>query len=423
MKARWLILADDLTGAADAAIPFALHGLSTRVVWNETAADRHGETAVLSFNTASRALAGAQAASIHRDALHRMRQHDTHLFKKIDSTLRGHPAAEIYALITTLQSQHESTFCILAPAFPAAGRTTQNARVYVDSKPLEETELWQRDHTYENADLIAILESANLRGEKVSLEMVRGELPRLQSELRDIERSGSIAVCDAVMQEDLDRIAQAALQNDRNGFFVGSAGLTRALARECSSVKARHLRNDPILDATKRGALIVVGSVAKASRHAARELARNRGVVHFPIEHERLLIDHGQEQSAAFVQRIIAAVEQGSDALVEIMFDGVPDLSLTEQLTHAAGQMLEPVSSHISGIAATGGETAAALLTHFGSRGIRLYDELEPGICLGVSIGKLTVPVITKAGAFGNEYSLIRCVERLRAIRETGTIV
>jgi uncharacterized protein YgbK (DUF1537 family) len=62
------------------------------------------------------------------------------------------------------------------------------------------------------------------------------------------------------------------------------------------------------------------------------------------------------------------------------------------------------------------------LLAHCGVRGIRLADELEPGTSLGLTLGALTLPVITKSGGFGDAGSLRRIVERLRFIRQTGTV-
>jgi uncharacterized protein YgbK (DUF1537 family) len=72
--------------------------------------------------------------------------------------------------------------------------------------------------------------------------------------------------------------------------------------------------------------------------------------------------------------------------------------------------------------AATGGETASALLSRFGVNGIRLVEEIEPGVALGLTLGSLSIPVVTKAGAFGDEDSLSRIAGRLRAIREQGKI-
>ena len=63
----------------------------------------------------------------------------------------------------------------------------------------------------------------------------------------------------------------------------------------------------------------------------------------------------------------------------------------------------QAVAPAIGAFAATGGETAAALLSRFGVNGIRLADEIEPGVSLGLTLGQLSVPIATKAGAFGDE--------------------
>jgi uncharacterized protein YgbK (DUF1537 family) len=84
--------------------------------------------------------------------------------------------------------------------------------------------------------------------------------------------------------------------------------------------------------------------------------------------------------------------------------------------------VLKPAASHMSGLAATGGETAAALLAQFGVNGIRLVDEIEPGVSLGLTLGDVSIPVVTKAGAFGDQGSLTRIAERLHLIRQEGIL-
>ena len=57
------------------------------------------------------------------------------IYKKIDSTLRGNIGVELDAIIDELDLEA----AIIAPSFPAAGRTTLNGRVFVNGVPLEET--------------------------------------------------------------------------------------------------------------------------------------------------------------------------------------------------------------------------------------------------------------------------------------------
>ena len=80
--------------------------------------------------------------------------------------------------------------------------------------------------------------------------------------------------------------------------------------------------------------------------------------------------------------------------------------------------VLRPAAPHVGALFATGGETALALLNALGVNGIRLLDEIEPGVPLGLTRGALSVPVVTKAGAFGDAGTLERCLSHLRRLRQ-----
>jgi uncharacterized protein YgbK (DUF1537 family) len=53
---------------------------------------------------------------------------------------------------------------------------------------------------------------------------------------------------------------------------------------------------------------------------------------------------------------------------------------------------------------------------------LQLLDEIEPGIALGLTLGDVSLPAVTKAGGFGNEECLKNIIARLRFIRQTGTM-
>ena len=61
----------------------------------------------------------------------------------------------------------------------------------------------------------------------------------------------------------------------------------------------------------------------------------------------------------------------------------------------------------------TGGETAVGVARRLGAVGIRLEGEVEPGIPVGSLIGPGAYRVVTKAGAFGEQDTLIRAVKTL----------
>lgn len=384
------------------------------VTWGEIGDAWDRRLPVLAYDAASRALAAEAAAGRHADVLARLSEPGRLLFKKIDSTLRGQPAAETAAALAHLRSGAGSAFGIFAPAFPATGRTTVGGRVLLKGRALEEAEVWQRDHTYPNADLVDLLATAGLRGVKIALATVRGgdlaaTLARLAGE------GDGIAVCDAETDHDLHLIAEASLAASSATFFIGSAGLAHALA----GLEAGEAAEPPRITPSTSGTLIVVGSLAGASRSAARELEATGTVKHFPVAPQTLL--DGGAGRGPLAAEVMKRLSGGGDALIEIMMDDEPDLSLGPRLSRGLAGALQPVAPAIGAFAATGGETAAILLSRFGVNGIRLADEIEPGVSLGLTLGKLSVPVATKAGAFGDKFSLVRIRDRLRAVRIKGS--
>jgi len=414
MGCDWLILADDLTGAADCAIAFGRRGRAAAVMWDEVADAADHQLPVLSYDAASRGLSAAAAAARHAEVLARLFEPGRVLFKKIDSTLRGQPAAEIAATLAHLKARVGPAFGVFAPAFPATGRTTIDGRILIKGRPLEDMEVWKRDHTYASADLAEVLAAAGIRAEKVPLATVRG--PELTATLARLAAEGDVvAACDAETDDDLHRIAQASLQASPATFFIGSAGLAHALAGLEADADVAPLR----IPVSACGTLIVVGSLAGASRSAARELAATGTVTHLQVAPETLLGDSAGR--AALAADVATRLRSGGDALVEIVMDDHPDMALGPRLAQALAEALAPVAPAIGAFAATGGETAAALLSRFGVNGIRLADEIEPGVSLGLTLGRLAVPIATKAGAFGDEFSLIRISERLAAVRTKGS--
>lgn len=93
-----LIIADDLSGAADCGIACASHGLSTVVVLGDTAGEI--DTDVLSVDGNTRHLDSAKAAAETARLVRKyIRDEGQLFFKKLDSTLRGNVAAELVAAL------------------------------------------------------------------------------------------------------------------------------------------------------------------------------------------------------------------------------------------------------------------------------------------------------------------------------------
>jgi uncharacterized protein YgbK (DUF1537 family) len=116
------IIADDLTGALDAAAPFAVRGIRTVVALSPAALPAALATGapVIGVSTDSRDLAPEAATKAVRLTISLLPA-GTGLFKKVDSRLKGNVAAELDAI------EHESS--LVAPAIPEFGRVTRNGQI------------------------------------------------------------------------------------------------------------------------------------------------------------------------------------------------------------------------------------------------------------------------------------------------------
>ncbi|PJE30022.1 hypothetical protein CVM50_11010 [Pseudooceanicola marinus] len=124
MRAKVLIIADDLTGALDSAVGFAAPGRRVMVARSpedvaETWATRPD---VLAVNTSSREISAKAAAARVTHALEALSPDDFDVvMKKVDSRLKGNPAAETAALARWAGRARQ----VACPAIPEMDRRVE----------------------------------------------------------------------------------------------------------------------------------------------------------------------------------------------------------------------------------------------------------------------------------------------------------
>jgi D-threonate/D-erythronate kinase len=395
MPPRIAIVADDLTGAADTGVAFLADGVPVLVRWP----DRAGrcdwlslDAEVLAVDTRGRATDAESARAMTREVVSAFRECGVGtLYKKIDSMLRGHVGAEVRA---TLDCWHPGSIAVVAPAFPAAGRTTVNGYQCVDGVPLAGRE-----------SVPATLEQAGIRTRHADLDCVRrGALDEM---FRTSRVDPSAISCDAEDDEDLATIARAGARLDSPVVWVGSGGLARAIALK--DRPAGPGRRPPPVKVSGP-LLIVVGSTAETACDQADHLVA-AGVRHVAVPVASLA--GGRSTAPAdFGPEIRNHFRAGEDVLVTIRSDGDKrgeDPALMTRL----GELLRTCATSAGGLVLTGGDTAIGVLQAWGTLAIRLVDEMAPGTVLASAIGALSIPVVTKAGAFGDRATLTRVRDRL----------
>ena len=384
------IIADDLTGAADCGIAFVLAGLPTFVAFGKRAPP--GGAQVLALDTDSRAASPEEASRrVHAAARDAWAQGARTLYKKIDSTLRGHVGEEVAAAVAAGKEAGRRPMVIAAPAFPALGRTTHGGRVLVDGVPLGRTEVWRKSGMIGPADIAGQLRACGLRVAGADLEAVRSET---------LPRGAEAVVCDADREEDLRHVAEAGARADASVIWVGSGGLARHLPAA--------LRLRPATAAARRFAprqgpvLALVGSRSSVAREQARELCGQPGTDCIELTPDALL-------SGRDVPEARKALEAGRDVALIIAAGDEVDRSRSLRLAAALARLAVPLVVRVAGAIATGGDIARALLAGLDASGIWLAGEVEPGVPIGITDTEPPLAVVTKAGAFGSPSTLKRC--------------
>lgn len=392
------IIADDLTGACDTAVQFARAGYRSAVAFGGVVPAGFPEADVVAVDTDTRSLPPEQAYRKVLEAGSRLRATGL-LYKKLDSTLRGPVAAELAAALAATGLGQ----AILAPAFPATGRTTVDGVQLLHGRPVHETGLAPApaDPVCESS-LPALLSEPGL-GEATVLS--RGELSDLPArELHAAVRRGAHVVADATARSHLEALVRAVPEPSRV-LWAGSAGLAQALAsvypgpgRESAS------------PAQAARVLAVAGSASRVTREQCERLAEEPGVT--PVV---LGASAGAVEEATGAAR--KALSGGGHVVLR-----PEDAPLYGDVRRESGRIvsaLAEVAAALSeedlfdALVLTGGDTAVNVARRLGAQGILLETELEAGVPAGTLIGSRPCRVVTKAGAFGSRETMLRALRSL----------
>ena len=422
----WLVIADDLSGAADCAIGFAAAGARTVVTLDANAARDPGHDAgrdtgqaqVIAADVDSRRLAPAAAAARNLQAWRQLDGAQRRLYKKIDSTLRGNWADETAALLP------HAGLAIVAPAFPATGRTTRDGCMFINGQPLGDSDIWRLEGLSGRADMVALLAARQVRAAAISLATVRAGADMLRGAIEALAQDGIQAVvCDAETEADIATLAQATVALSTPAFWVGSGGLARVLATvapgtgaAATASAAIDMTDTPAGAARRAGpVLALVGSLSGVSGRQAALLRQETGIDAIEIAPQTLRDGAGHAAWRAAQQDVAQRLDHDRDLLLTIGRDDAFDPAEGPLLSTALAALVLPWFHRVGGLIATGGETARAMLAAAGISTLVLQHEVEPGVPLSHTLEIPPRRVATKAGAFGSDAALWRAWQAMKA--------
>lgn len=398
------IIADDLTGAADAGASFAIHGLTTTIsfvnsplpdvdVLIRSTESREGDlrTAVHSNRLAAKSLAVQYGAFNPR-----------WVYKKIDSALRGHPCEELLAVMTELG---EST-AVVAPALPSEARMTIGGRHHVGDKTLAHGSRGGSSATSnlvdvfscQHAGMVRTLDLGTIRSGAGTVEQFLGKVPE------------GIVVADAQSDADLFVLSSAVARSSLR-LLCGSAGFARQLARALPLYCSQQIttRSGP----SKGPILLVVGSLHPAAGVQV-DVLRRAGL---PIVRpDQALLDERLSVVDGTAREVAAHLAAGRSVVLTTAGLNPSKLGSSFVASRLADIVVESMTAgRIGGLVLTGGDVAAGILARMGATELRLQGEVRPAMPWGIVESALVppLPVVTKAGSFGSEDALEACLDFL----------
>ena len=422
-KSKVGIFADDLTGALDASARFAARGMPTFVSTTTQVPLGASELyQVVALNMDSRHYEPRQAREAAIRASSSLNSAGfTPLFNKVDSTLRGHPGLEANAVLGALNGE----MIVFAPAFPATGRTVVDGHLLVNGVPVDQTDVG-RDvlSPVPASSIVEILrQNTGMDVASIRLPQVRSGPERLANLfVRMADGGAAIAVLDSESDQDLWNIVVAASRSNKQIVLTGSGGLAASLANAYGDDKAsqrepKRLAGQPFLVVTGSQRDIVHAQAETVRRQANANVIEINGdrlldAIEGAAERERVIGEatrstrEGRSVILLLVSRTIGP-EGGRAALLSVA---------RERLVAELGAITARVSqSSVNALVLIGGDTTKGVLKALNCTGIVLRDEVMPGVPAGVvHAGSLDgAPVVTKAGDFGDEETLLKIFEYL----------
>lgn len=375
------ILADDLTGAGDAAVPFSERGF--RVELSLRRGSRPAPPSVPAdvwvIDTDSRHVPAPEAARRVRAAVAALQRWGAgFIYKKVDSALRGPVAAEMKAFLKALPA--EDLPLVFVPAFPRMGRTTVKGEQRVFGVPVHRT-AFGRDprHPVRTAAISARLGASagscwapDVPGERALREAAKAVLAG--------RRARSAA-------------ADRARRKCREGAAAGSGGFAEELARLWRPRRPRRL-------AVPRGhapVLVVAGSRHPVTRRQVRHLRKAfRGRL---LDLLTMPLNSATKSSSILLAAAPAGRERSETVMAALLGKAVP----------AARRL------NVRCYVATGGETAGRLCLAMGWTRLRVTGRFETGAPLCVPAEDGAAKLVLKPGAFGGPRSLVKAARMLGA--------
>lgn len=396
-------IADDFTGASDAASFLAAGGLKTLLyngVPQEDSLPLGTQAVVVALKTRTQDTCSAVQETL--SALRWLMQYSPELYYiKYCSTFDSTPQGNIGPICDAVMLELNTTFTLLCPSLPANGRTVEKGVLFVNGTPLHETHMRHHPLTpmwdsriKELMKEQSIYPCYVLNRETISDANVQALLKKYAAESERF-----YLIPDYATDEDSRLIVS---NFGKLPLLTGGSGLLEELARQYNE---HGVATGGEFAGAEGRALVLAGSCSTATQAQVRYFLQ-RGATGIMLEPELLL--SGRQS----VEDVWNTVSTGDWNNVIVYTSGSAGSKPSERLRLQHANALEQALSKIArrAIAAgytrlivAGGETSGAVIQALGISGFFIGHSIAPGVPVLKPIENGAIRLVLKSGNFGQE--------------------
>lgn len=403
-------IADDFTGASDAASFLVKEGVQTVLVNGVPEADidlQDCQAVVIALKT--RSIERERAVHDTLSALRWLeRKRVRQFYIKYCSTFDSTPQGNIGPVVDMVMQEYQEKYTILCPALPVNKRIVKDGILMVDGVPLAESPM--KDHPLNPMWSSSIAELMKPQGQYgsivVSAKMLEEQSPaELQKLMSDFgkDKEHFYVISDYINEDHANKIV-AAFGNLK--VMTGGSGLLSQLAlkykKELSDEKTSLIKNG-----TKGRGIILAGSCSQATLEQIAVFQQQGGKT-FKIDPLQLLQGkQSEEEIWKFViehqdESVLLYSSDKADNIKEIQKHGREKIAVLLETT-LSNLSRRAIAQGIKRIIVAGGETSGAVALALDFHAFFIGESIAPGVPIMVPLKNQDIRLVLKSGNFGQK--------------------
>lgn len=396
-------IADDFTGASDAASFLAKKGIRT-ILLNGTPDEEKeiGEAQAIVIALKTRTMETAKAVEETLQAAAWLKEKNAQqIYIKYCSTFDSTREGNIGPIMDALLETYHVPYSVLCPSLPVNGRTVEDGKLYVNGVPLDESPMKNHPLTpMWDSDLANLME-AQSRYKCVKMGHFTEENQKQKAdEIQEFQKEHDhfYVIPDYSNEKDAKNIVTAFGSLE---ILSGGSGLLEYLAEKYTGNNTAKMPET----ATDGKALLLAGSCSVATRNQIAYI-QEKGIPSTKIDPIALMQNRQSEEELwNFIQEnpseVLVYSSDDPEAVKEVQKLGKDKAAaLLEKTT--ADLAKRAVENGFTRIIVAGGETSGAVTKALGYDAYEIGESVAPGVPVMTPLKNRNIRLVLKSGNFGD---------------------